>query len=639
MTLSSRPEGADVLVTPATQALKILAASAILALLYVGREVLVPITLALILSLLVSPLVRMARRCGLGQVGAVLSAVGLVSLVLAGVAFAIVLQLSSMGQKLPEYEQTLRAKVQVVQSFAARHLDAFEGESANIFGRVDGHAATGSNASPNSRQGLNQAKPSTAVVPVEVREPHPTPLAILLRVLSSVSGPVGTAAVVLITLIFALLEHASLRDRFIRLIGSRELRATTHALNDAGERLSRYFVSQLGINVGVGAVLGVALACLGVPQALLWATLTALLRFVPYVGIFVAAACVAAFTAAVEPGWALCIYALAAFAAVEVLASQVVEPWLYGHSTGLSPISVVLAAVFWSWIWGPIGLLLSTPMTLCLVVAGRHVKSLAFLEILFGDTAALTLSERFYQRSLAGDANELIADCRRYLEHHSLARYCDDVMMPAFRMASVDFEAGTISPVQESNVRRSITALLSMVGPEGRRAKKRARSRSPIGIGDPGTELRRQREAELGKWQGSLNVGPGTITLCVGVGLPVDDLGAEILVRVLRDAGADARHLSLADFADEPPEASADSVALVILVGMTDEGSDARTRTVAHALQQIPLLLPRIGFFPLATQASRPEPEQNGGLHVVLRTYEEAIGFVRAKPETGQPVV
>lgn len=622
------------IVTPAARALKILAASAILALLYLGREVLVPITLALILSLLIAPLVGVLRRWGLGQAGAVLSAVGLVSLLLASIGFAVVLQLASMGQRLPDYEQALRAKVQMIQALAAEHLEAFEGESANIFGQLDGGSAYPAETALVPGKNPIQT-PGSGVVPVEVREARATPLALLLRLLSSVWGPVGTAAVVLITLVFALLEHASLRDRFIRLIGAKELRATTQALDDAGDRLSRYFVSQLGMNVGVGAVLGLALAALGVPQALLWAALTALLRFVPYVGIFIAAACVGLFSAAVEPGWMLCIYALAAFAAVEVLVSQVVEPLWYGHSTGLSPMSVVLAAIFWSWLWGPIGLLLSTPITMCLVVAGRHVKSLAFLEILFGDTPALTLSQRFYQRSLAGDANELIADCRHYLARHSLARYCDEVMMPAFLMAGADFEAGTISPLQENNVRRSIASLLSMVGPETRRAKKRGRAvASPLGTDGPGAALRRQREAVLGEWQGSLTVGPGSIILCVGAGLPVDALGAEILVRVLRDSGGDARHVSMSELADKPADARSESIALVMVVGMSRNCSDERLHPAISELQHQLPNIPRIGFFPLEDMSLRSESESGNGLDLILRTYEETVAFVKIKPET-----
>jgi predicted PurR-regulated permease PerM len=190
---------------------------------------------------------------------------------------------------------------------------------------------------------------------------------------------------VLIVMLFTLLEHESLRDRLLRLIDGHDLRTSTLVLNDVGERLSRYFVSQFTVNFGVGAVIWLGLLAVGLPHAMLWGGLTALLRFVPYIGVLLAAVPAVLLGAAVEPGWALMGMSLAIFLAVELLAAQVVEPLLYGHSTGLSPLSVVIATIFWSALWGPVGLLLATPLTLCLLVAGRHLPALKFLDILLGD--------------------------------------------------------------------------------------------------------------------------------------------------------------------------------------------------------------------------------------------------------------
>lgn len=630
MTLGSTPDSSPGSTPPWARGIKILATAAILAVLYLGREVLVPITLAILLSLLIAPLVAVFKRWRFGQVSAVLCAVGIVSLVLAGIGLAIVLQLASMGQQLPQYERTLAAKVQVIQAFAVEHLQALEGESENIFGQTPDEPEAAASSAGDQARALRQA--GNSVVPVEVREPRPTAFALMMRLASSIWAPVGTAAVVLITLVFALLEHESLRDRLIRLIGGQDLRTTTYALNDAGERLSRYFLSQLGINVCVGTVIGLALMVVGLPQSLLWGTLTALLRFVPYVGIFIAAGCVALFSAAVDTGWTLCIAAVAVFVAVELVVSQAVEPLLYGHSTGLSPISVVIAAIFWSWIWGPIGLLLSTPMTLCLVVAGRNVKGLEFLDILFGDTPALTLSQRFYQRSLVGDAHALIADARRYLARSTLARYCDEVMMPAFKMASADFAAGSISPRQEKHVRRSIVSFLSVIGPETQRSRQKGHAQSAIDLAWPGIELRRQREAALGKWQGSLDVLPGTIVICVGAGLAQDALGVEILVRVLRDAGVDARHVSLVDFDSRPDGAKAESFASVVLVGLVSDESVDRVQAVATTLRRAELPVPLIGFFPITDSGVIAKIEAEGGVEVVLVSFEEAVKFLMARP-------
>lgn len=588
-------------------AVNILAGSAILALLYLGREILVPITLAAILSLLIAPLVRVFKRRRFGQVGSVLSAVGLLTLVLTGITVAIVMQLGAMGEKLPDYEQTLRSKLQVMQKATFDRLQAMEGDASKIIG-----------APPPPRRG------ETRTMPVEVHEPRPNALTLVWRLVSSVWTPLGTTAIVLITLIFALLEHESLRDRFIKLAGG-DLRATTHALNDAGDRLSRFFVSQLGVNVGVGTVIGVGLALVGVPQALLWGVLTALLRFVPYVGIFVAAGTVALFTAAVTPGWEMCLASMALFIVIELVVAQVVEPLLYGHTTGLSPISVVVAAIFWSWIWGPVGLLMSTPLTLCLVVAGRNVKGLAFLDILLGDTPALSLSQRLYQRALAGDADELIDDAHKYMARNPLARYCDEVLTPALQLASLDFANGSISPVQQQNVRKAMESLLGRLGNESRRAPRRRGAKAALADVGLGRELRRQREAVLGRYQGSLEVEPGSVALCVGLGSFRDDLCTEILVRVLRHAKVDARHVSIDDFDHRPEEARPDSVAIVFVLNMAPELEWERGEALVRLLRERMPGVPVVAVFPGAPPTGAQTEKLQVSVDRVTRSFSAAL--------------
>ena len=536
---------------------------AVLALLYFGREVLVPVTLAVILSLLLAPLVRALRRLGLGQVSSVLGAVSTSSLCVLGLALAIVAQMVAMAGSLPQYESTIRAKVAEVQEITLGRVRMMTGEAGRMMSQL------GDVAPDTQRLGKIEGVRVTAsgAVPVEIHERQRTPIELMSNVFSSVWGPLGTGAIVLIILVFVLLEHESLRDRFIRLLGGADLRGTTHAFNDAGERLSRFFVSQFAVNVGVGAVVGVGLMLIGLPHALMWAVVTAVLRFVPYVGVFMAALSAALLAAAVDPGWALALYTLGLFGVVEVLASQVLEPQLYGHSTGLSPLSVVVAAIFWSWIWGPIGLLVSTPLTLCLVVAGRHIKGLAFLDILLGDTPALSMSERFYQRALSGDADEIIAAAKNYLKRKSFARYCDKILMPALSLAYQDMIKHSITEQQQALVKGAIVQVIEALGPD---VRKRTRGRRRVSVLDDeslGAQLRHQREAVSGRFQGPLVVPPGSIALCMGLGATGDELFAEVLVRVLRDLEIDARYLSLQDVELGPPPGSvAGSVAMIFLV-------------------------------------------------------------------------
>jgi predicted PurR-regulated permease PerM len=561
------------------RALGIVATGTVLAILYFAREVLVPITLAVILSLLMSPLVRALRRLRLGATSSVLAAVLVLTVVLGAMASVLGVQVAHMVRSLPQYELTIRHKLLKVNELTVDRLAAFTSQTERLIGERHEHTASEpppSSITPGPPAGeAPPAAPSSAPalpIPVEVHQPQLSPLQVVERVLGSVWVPLETAGIVLVVLVFVLLERESVRDRFIRLAGPSDLRATTLVLNDAGERLSRFFVSQFSVNLGVGGALWLGLAVIGLPHATLWAALAAVLRFVPYVGVWIAALISAALAAAVDPGWTLVILTLGLFVIVELIASQLVEPQLYGHSTGLSPLSVVVAAIFWSWIWGPVGLVVSTPLTLCLVVAGRHVKALRLLDILLGDSQALTMPERFYQRALSADSDELIANARAFLKHDSLAAYSDFVLMPAVRLAAFDLERGTISHDQQMKVRQTVVTVISAISGGRRGFTRRRHAMSMLEQMSAGQQLRQQREQLIGRWQGPLAVPPGSVMLCVSMGSIPDDLATELLVRILRDKKLDARHLSVEDLKQVlPPEAAPGSVSMVYVVSATPD--------------------------------------------------------------------
>jgi predicted PurR-regulated permease PerM len=255
------------------------------------------------------------------------------------------------------------------------------------------------------------AAPWVAVLPPPEFESHP--LLLVWKLLSTVWHPIQFAGIVLLVLIFVLLEYESLRDRFIRAAGATDIRSATLALNDAGDRLSRYFVSQFAVNLAFGLAIWMSLGLLHLPQALLCGILAGVMRFVPYVGVAIAALFAAVLALAVDPGWSLALSGLGVFILLDIVVGQLVEPHLYGHATGLSPLSVVVGAIFWSWLWGPAGLILSTPITVCLLVAGRHMKGLGVLELLLGNSTPLTLPQKFHQQgALSGDPDEIIADAQ-----------------------------------------------------------------------------------------------------------------------------------------------------------------------------------------------------------------------------------
>ena len=558
-----------------------IAAGVVLAILYLGRGVLVPIALAIMLSFLVAPLVRRLRHAGLGRGAAVGLAVLAMSFGLMLTGMELGAQVVRMGSALPQYENNIHDKIALLNQVTLGRLDNLAQRADAVIGEM-APVSTAGPAAPRSVTVLNESA-GAVPVPVELHTPRPGPLQLLQSIVDTVSSPLETAGVVLIVLIFILVEQDTLGDRFILLAGTDNLRATTAAVNDAAQRLSRYFVSQFGVNLAVGALIWVALAILGLPQAFLWGAMTALLRFVPYIGVWIAALCATLLAAAITPGWSLVVITVVIFFCAELLVSQLIEPRLYGHSTGLSALSVVVSAIFWSALWGPAGLMLSTPLTLCLVVAGHYLPALRFLEILFGDVSTLSLPERFYQRVLRGDSHEVVASAREFLKTQSLGAFCDRVLMPALFLALSDFEQRAITDDERFKVNHAIASLLTEL--EGHRRWRRTRMSVLEGETLAGS-LRQQREKKSGRWQGPLDVPVGSVVLVIGVGGDMDELAAEVFVMALRACSIDARRIAAEELSPAlAPGASADIVSLLWLVSADPIGD---VRAVLGMSAQLP---------------------------------------------------
>ncbi|WP_371866233.1 AI-2E family transporter [Duganella radicis] len=592
----------------------------VLALLYFGRDVLIPITLAFIFSFLIAPFVRALRHLGLGQTTSVCTGVLVVTLTLLAIGAVIVQQVGMMGASLPKYQDTIAAKIETLDELTRGTLGSLGGPAGQLIEHFT--SDSGGAAQPVLQ---NDGSLKTPVL-VEIHEPALKPFQLLGKVVASVWPPLETAGIVFVVLIFVLLEHESLRDRFIRLAGGGDLRATTIAVNDAGERLSRFFISQFLVNIATGLAVWLGLSLLGLGQALLWGTMTAVLRFIPYVGVWMAAFCATLLAAAVDPGWSLALMTLGLFLAVEIIVAQTIEPKLYGHTTGLSPLSVVVSAIFWSWLWGPVGLVLSTPLTLCLVVAGRYIRALKVLEVMFGELPALTMPQNFYQRALSGDAHEIITSAKRYMQHKSLAEYCDGVLLPALHLANFDLKDSAITPDEEEKVTSSIIAVIEALSGNPKWWKKRKRS-SVLAGGGIGRQLRDQRISDTGEWQGSFDVPAGSLVLSVGLGSAYAELATEILVRILREQKIDARSMSFEDLdKPAPPEASPELVAIVCLVSVNPL-QDCELMT--QALERMRRDLPHCKQFALLL----PSPFENPDLKTcvfpnadhVSRSYDDAL--------------
>ncbi|MYM68002.1 AI-2E family transporter [Pseudoduganella sp. FT55W] len=592
-----------------------------LALLYFGRDVLIPITLAFIFSFLIAPFVRALRHLGLGQTTSVITGVLVVTATLLAIGAVIVQQVGAMGASLPKYQDTIASKIETLDELTRGTLGSLGGPAGQLIEHFTNENSSGG-AQPVQ---LADGSVKTPVL-VEIHEPALKPFQLLGKVAASVWPPLETAGIVFVVLIFVLLEHESLRDRFIRLAGGGDLRATTIAVNDAGERLSRFFISQFLVNIATGLAVWLGLSLLGLGQALLWGTMTAVLRFIPYVGVWMAAFCATLLAAAVDPGWSLALMTLGLFLAVEIIVAQTIEPKLYGHTTGMSPLSVVVSAIFWSWIWGPVGLVLSTPLTLCLVVAGRYIRALKVLEIMFGELPALTMPQNFYQRALSGDAHEIVSSAKRYMQHKSLAEYCDGVLLPALHLANFDLKDRAITPDEEEKVTSSIIAVIEALSGNPKWWKKRKRS-SVLTGGGIGRQLRERRISDTGEWQGSFDVPAGSLVLSIGLGSAYAELATEILVRILREQKIDARSMSYEDLdKPTPPEATPELVAIVCLVSVNPL-QDCELMT--QALERMRKDLPHCKQFALLL----PSPFENADLKTcvfptadhVSRSYDDAV--------------
>lgn len=559
-------------------------AAVVLAVLYAGRDVLIPLVVAIMLSLLLAPLVRALRRLGLGRTPPVLITVFALSVFCLTATGILGTQILRIAESLPQYRANIQHKLDIMNSVTEGRLTLLTAEATRL---LDVHYTTDT-ATPltgpsEPTVGNDEPKP---LVP-DARQ-HPVhPLQLMGKALDSAWTSAQVVAIVLLVLIFVLLEHESLRDRFIRLVGATDIRLATLALNDAGGRLSRFFASQFAVNLSFGVAIALTLSLLQVPQALLFGTLAGVMRFVPYVGVGLAALLSTALAFAVDPGWSLAAGTLAVFILLDLVVGQLLEPHLYGHATGLSPLSVVVAAIFWSALWGPVGLILSTPLTLCLVVAGRHIKTLRVLELLLSDAQVLSLPQKFYQRALSGDPHEIIGDARTYLKRNSLATYCDRVLIPALHLAHLDGDSGASSAEQQLKIRRVVVSVVSALSSDGRRLPTPRRYVGTV-LDDTnaGYWLRQQREQLTGKWQGPLGVRSGSVVISLGLGSSEDDLVAELLARVLLGQKIDGRHFSPEELDTGLPEgANPDGVSIIYLVSAFPNAERERADALRHKAQ------------------------------------------------------
>ncbi len=595
--------------------------------LYFGKEVLVPVTLALLLAFVLAPLVALLRRLHLGKAPSVLLGVIVALGVILAIGGVIGTQIASLTGDIPKYAATVEAKVASVRDYTVGRL-------SNLTESIGSHrgapapsgqapARTGQAASASSSPPAAPAAAPAASSPFEIAKTY----------LAPVLSPLATLGIVFVVAVFALLQQEDLRDRLIRLLGSDDLHRTTVAIDDGGRRLSRYFVTQLSINTMFGVVIGVGLLIIGVPNPVLWGILSALLRFVPYVGSFISAVLPMALAAAVEPGWSTVLWTAALYVVVEGLTGQVIEPLVYGHATGLSPFSVVVAAIFWSWVWGPIGLILSTPLTLCLVVMGRHIKRLEFLDVMLGDRPALTPVESFYQRILAGDADEAQDHAELLLKERSLSTYYDEVALKGLQLAANDAERGVVDGDHLDRIKSTIKLLVRSL--EAHDDEQPPPSKSDKGaVTPPDDEKQLPVNAEpksVDRMEQNLPPAwrsPGAV-LCIAGRGPLDEAASSMLVQLLGKHGVGGHLVGYGDVSREKIETlDVSGVAMACISYLDISGSPAHLRYLIQRLRQ---RLPRgapilVGLWPSQDQALKDKAVQRSiGSDYFISSLREAV--------------
>jgi predicted PurR-regulated permease PerM len=501
----------------------------LVAILYFGRPVFVPLAVAILLAFILAPLVRALRRWRFGRIASVISVVLLAFLAIFGLGMVLGEQVTHLAAELPKYQDTLTKKIDALRGATAGRGTL--GQASDVLRNLNRELQS----EPQSGLGTAAGQRMNPV-PVEVLPPAPGPLEVIQKIINPLLDPLMTTGIIIIFVIFFLVQREDLRDRLIRLAGSTDLHRTTTAIDDAALRLSRYLLTQTALNAAFGAIIGGGLALIGVPNPVLWGILAAALRFVPYIGAFIAAAFPLALAVAIDPSWTTVILTAALFVTVELIVGQVLEPLLYGHSTGISPVAVVVAAMFWTWLWGPIGLLLSTPLTVCLDVLGRHIDWLRFLDILLGSKSALNPPESFYHRILSGNSDEAFEQAENMLQTDSLSRFYDKVAVEGLRLAAIDAHRGALDLNSLKKIRTAVEGLVADLSQfdDGKLSPSITPAAGHDKSESAGLPMLRRDELQ-GVWASP------TAVLCVSGPSPLDEAATTFLAQVFEKHGFGVR--------------------------------------------------------------------------------------------------
>lgn len=495
----------------------------VVAVLYFARTIFIPLALSILLTFMLAPLVIRLRHWGLGRIPATAIVVLVAFGILGVVGTVMASQLADLAHKMPEYQHNVQQKIVSIRNSGGGFVKRISASAQKFADELTPPPAALAKTQPLEER----------PVPVEIRRTSFAPVEAIQKILGSIVNILLMAIIVIVFVIFMLIEQDDLRDRLIRLAGSRRVNLTTNVLDDAGHRVSRYLLAQFVVNAGYGIVTGSVLYFIHVPNPLLWAMLAALFRYIPYLGIWVAATMPAAVAFAVRPGWVDVPIVFGVYLGVDLLMYNFAEPLLYGSSTGLSPLAILVASVFWTWLWGPAGLLLATPLTVCVVVIGRHVPSLQFLEVVLSDKPVLSPPIRFYQRMLAMDSEEAGMVSEEFIKGKSLEELYDKVIVPALSMAEEDRHRGKLDETKERFIFQNTQILVEDLS---------ERSEDLVAGGNSSKSISLSNSADASKISLE-STGPVQV-LCVPVRDVADEIAAFMLKQLLQKRGLAAKAIA-----------------------------------------------------------------------------------------------
>lgn len=606
------------------------------AILYLGREIFVPFALGILLSFVLAPIVIALQRINVPRWLAITSAILGATLAILLMSVFIASQMAGLATELPTYRTNIQEKI--------AGFSAAEDEPGGPFGRaldalqgiVTDLQEAGAQAEANEGGPLAPRAP----MPVTIVSPGSSALATAAAVVSPLIGPLTTFGIVIVFAIFILLQREDLRNRFIRLAGTDDLQQTTAAIDDAAIRLSRLLLFQFAMNAAFGLITGAGLWFIGVPSPFLWGILGGILRYIPYVGGFIGAGLPMMLAFAVDPGWNMIVWTAILYIAVETVMSNVVEPVLYGHSTGLSPVAIILAAMIWAVLWGPVGLILATPLTICLVVLGRHVPALQSIDIMLGDRPALSPPQIFYQRMLAGAPQEASLQAREFLRERALATYYDEVALEGVRLAHEDVARFAVEGRRLDTLRGAtlefVGRLDALKSPLPKGGAIRAEAKAAVDAAGPDAEAVRivlRRDELKPEWRGEHPV------LCISGNSALDGPVTAMLTQVMTKHGLSARAAAWSELIANPPSREDAKGTALVCLSFLEPLSTVHLRMMVRQVHRIaPQARVIVGIWRQRDPAMVAALSAKLRTDAVVTTFEGALSAaLRLSSEAGTP--